>query len=175
MKLLLQQPNVLLLDEPTNDLDISTLTVLEDFLNDFAGAVMTVSHDRYFLDKVANQLYMFQGDGVVTRYDGLFSQYLAQQAAEKTAQVAKVVQPKPTTPAAPAKKKLTYHEKKEWETIEDDITELETRLQAIPDEMAKFGTDYVKLGELQKEQDQLEAALEEKMLRWEYLSEIVTG
>ncbi len=175
LKLLLQQPNVLLLDEPTNDLDISTLTVLEDFLNDFAGAVMTVSHDRYFLDKVANQLYMFQGDGVVTRYDGLFSQYLAQQAAEKTAQVAKVVQPKPTTPAAPAKKKLTYHEKKEWETIEDDITELETRLQAIPDEMAKFGTDYVKLGELQKEQDQLEAALEEKMLRWEYLSEIVTG
>ena len=100
---------------------------------------------------------------------------MAQQAAEKTAQAAKVVQPKPTTPTAPAKKKLTYHEKKEWETIEDDITELETRLQAIPDEMDKFGTDYVKLVELQKEQDKLEAALEEKMLRWEYLSEIVTG
>ena len=76
---------------------------------------------------------------------------------------------------APAKKKLTYQEKKEWETIEDEITELETRLQAIPDEMAKFGTDYVKLGELQQTQEQLEAALEEKMLRWEYLSDIVAG
>lgn len=174
LKLLLEQPNVLLLDEPTNDLDISTLTVLEDFLSGFAGTVITVSHDRYFLDKVANQLYMFQGSGVVERYDGLFSEYLAQHADEKATTTPKIALDKPK-PAAPVKKKLTYHEKKEWETIEDEITVLETRLQAIPDEMAQFGTDYIKLGELQKEQDQLEATLEEKMLRWEYLSDIVAG
>ncbi|MCT8389784.1 ABC transporter ATP-binding protein [Leuconostoc holzapfelii] len=174
LKLLLEQPNVLLLDEPTNDLDISTLTVLEDFLSGFAGTVITVSHDRYFLDKVANQLYMFQGSGVVERYDGLFSEYLAQHADEKATATPKITLDKPK-PVAPVKKKLTYHEKKEWETIEDEITVLETRLQAIPDEMAQFGTDYIKLGELQKEQDQLEATLEEKMLRWEYLSDIVAG
>lgn len=174
LKLLLQQPNVLLLDEPTNDLDISTLTVLEDFLSGFAGAVITVSHDRYFLDKVANQLYMFQGHGVVDRFDGLFSQYLAQHAEDKSQAITIKVASK-QTPVTPTKKKLSYYEKKEWETIEDEITALETRLQTIPDEMAKFGTDYVKLSELQKTQDQLEATLEEKMLRWEYLSEIVAG
>ena len=117
---------------------------------------------------------MFQGSGVVERYDGLFSEYLAQHADEKATATPKITLDKPK-PVAPVKKKLTYHEKKEWETIEDEITVLETRLQAIPDEMAQFGTDYIKLGELQKEQDQLEATLEEKMLRWEYLSDIVAG
>ncbi|MBZ6010936.1 ABC-F family ATP-binding cassette domain-containing protein [Leuconostoc gelidum] len=174
LKLLLQQPNVLLLDEPTNDLDIGTLTVLEDFLSGFSGAVITVSHDRYFLDKVANQLYMFQGQGVVERYDGLFSQYLIEHADDrlKVSEKIAVIKSKPVTIQ---KKKLTYNEKKEWETIEDDIAKLETRLGAIPDDMAKNGTDYVKLGDLQKESDKLEAELDKKMDRWEYLSDIVAG
>ncbi len=170
LKLLLQQPNVLLLDEPTNDLDIGTLTVLEDFLSNFDGAVITVSHDRYFLDKVANQLYMFEGNGVVNRFDGLFSAYLA---THETVNQVKVNKPKPIIVNQSTKKKLTYNEKKEWETIETDIEKLENRINEIPDEMATFGTDYVKLGDLQKELDQLNENLENKMDRWEYLSDIV--
>ena len=170
LKLLLQQPNVLLLDEPTNDLDIGTLTVLEDFLSNFDGAVITVSHDRYFLDKVANQLYMFEGNGVVNRFDGLFSAYLA---THETVNQVKVNKPKPIIVTQSTKKKLTYNEKKEWETIETDIEKLENRINKIPDEMATFGTDYVKLGDLQQELDQLNKDLENKMDRWEYLSDIV--
>lgn len=170
LKLLLQQPNVLLLDEPTNDLDIGTLTVLEDFLSNFDGAVITVSHDRYFLDKVANQLYMFEGNGVVNRFDGLFSAYLA---THETVNQVKVNKPKPIIVNQSTKKKLTYNEKKEWETIETDIEKLENRINKIPDEMATFGTDYVKLGDLQQELDQLNKDLENKMDRWEYLSDIV--
>jgi ABC transport system ATP-binding/permease protein len=170
LKLLLQQPNVLLLDEPTNDLDIGTLTVLEDFLSNFDGAVITVSHDRYFLDKVANQLYMFEGNGVVNRFDGLFSAYLA---THETVNQVKVNKPKPIIVNQSTKKKLTYNEKKEWETIETDIEKLENRINEIPDEMATFGTDYVKLGDLQQELDQLNENLENKMDRWEYLSDIV--
>ena len=170
LKLLLQQPNVLLLDEPTNDLDIGTLTVLEDFLSNFDGAVITVSHDRYFLDKAANQLYMFEGNGVVNRFDGLFSAYLA---THETVNQVKVNKPKPIIVTQSTKKKLTYNEKKEWETIETDIEKLENRINKIPDEMATFGTDYVKLGDLQQELDQLNKDLENKMDRWEYLSDIV--
>ncbi|MDY5163127.1 ABC-F family ATP-binding cassette domain-containing protein [Leuconostoc falkenbergense] len=170
LKLLLQQPNVLLLDEPTNDLDIGTLTVLEDFLSNFDGAVITVSHDRYFLDKVANQLYMFEGNGVVNRFDGLFSAYLA---THETVNQVKVNKLKPIIVNQSTKKKLTYNEKKEWETIETDIEKLENRINEIPDEMATFGTDYVKLGDLQQELDQLNENLENKMDRWEYLSDIV--
>ncbi|MGY3742332.1 ABC-F family ATP-binding cassette domain-containing protein [Leuconostoc inhae] len=172
LKLLLQQPNVLLLDEPTNDLDIGTLTVLEDFLSGFSGAVITVSHDRYFLDKVANQLYMFQGNGIVERYDGLFSQYLIQHADDQPKAAEKLIVEK-TQSVTVQKKKLTYNEKKEWATIEDEIAKLENRLSTIPDDMAKNGTDYVKLGDLQKESDKLEAELDEKMSRWEYLGDIV--
>lgn len=170
LKLLLQQPNVLLLDEPTNDLDIGTLTVLEDFLSNFDGAVITVSHDRYFLDKVANQLYMFEGNGVVNRFDGLFSAYLA---THETVTQGKVNKPKPIIVNQSTKKKLTYNEKKEWETIETDIEKLENRINEILDEMATFGTDYVKLSDLQQELDQLNENLENKMDRWEYLSDIV--
>ncbi|MGL4690345.1 MAG: ATP-binding cassette domain-containing protein, partial [Leuconostoc mesenteroides] len=172
LKLLLQQPNVLLLDEPTNDLDIGTLTVLEDFLSGFAGAVITVSHDRYFLDKVANQLYMFEGDGVIKRFDGLFSDYLAMELA-KSAPAQK--EEKVVDDKKPQKKKLTYNEKKEWQTIEDDIASIEQRISEIPEEMAQNGTNYVLLGDLQKELDSLNEDLEEKMNRWEYLSEIVEG
>ena len=177
LKLLLQQPNVLLLDEPTNDLDIGTLTVLEDFLERFSGAVITVSHDRYFLDKVANQLYMFQGGGTIERYDGLFSEYLTLQSNQevqqaKTTHFSKNIDDKNVIQH---KKKLTYTEKKEWETIEQDIEKLEEEISVIADNMTKFGNDYIKLGELQNEQERLESVLEDKMIRWEYLSEIVEG
>ncbi|MGO2917291.1 MAG: ABC transporter ATP-binding protein, partial [Leuconostoc falkenbergense] len=138
--------------------------------SNFDGAVITVSHDRYFLDKVANQLYMYEGKGVVNRFDGLFSAYLA---THETVNQVKVNKPKPIIVNQSTKKKLTYNEKKEWETIETDIEKLENRINEIPDEMATFGTDYVKLGDLQQELDQLNENLENKMDRWEYLSDIV--
>ena len=177
LKLLIQQPNVLLLDEPTNDLDIGTLTVLEDYLRSFAGTVITVSHDRYFLDKVADQLIIFQGAGRITRYRGMFSDYLAEFGAPTTDA------PKPVKPTAekkpvveaPKKKKLTWSEQKEWETIEDDIAELEGKISQIEADMVENGADFGKLSELQAQLDETNQALEDKMMRWEELSERVEG
>lgn len=170
LKLLIQQPNVLLLDEPTNDLDIATLTVLEDYLEEFSGAVITVSHDRYFLDKVAERLLIFEGEGEITSYFGSIMDYLAQQAPVKEERAVKA---KPQIKER--KKKLSYNEQKEWETIEDDIALLETKIDQLTEEMNHQGDDFTKLQELQKEIEQTEQALEEKMTRWEYLSEIIEG
>lgn len=170
LKLLIQQPNVLLLDEPTNDLDIATLTVLEDYLEEFPGAVITVSHDRYFLDKVAERLLIFEGEGEITSYFGSIMDYLAQQAPVKEERTVKA---KPQIKER--KKKLSYNEQKEWETIEDDIVLLETKINQLTEEMNHQGDDFTKLQELQKEIEQTEQALEEKMTRWEYLSEIIEG
>lgn len=170
LKLLIQQPNVLLLDEPTNDLDIATLTVLEDYLEEFPGAVITVSHDRYFLDKVAERLLIFEGEGEITSYFGSIMDYLAQQAPVKEERTVKA---KPQIKER--KKKLSYNEQKEWETIEDDIALLETKINQLTEEMNHQGDDFTKLQELQKEIEQTEQALEEKMTRWEYLSEIIEG
>ncbi|WP_373747558.1 ABC-F family ATP-binding cassette domain-containing protein [Weissella soli] len=180
LKLLLQQPNVLLLDEPTNDLDIGTLTVLEDYLKHFAGTVITVSHDRYFLDKVADRLFIFQGDGVIERYDGQFSEYLANFGAPTTTQdkgatQAGAVADEPVSVAQPKKKKLTYSEQREWATIETDIATIETQIEHIQGEMEANGADFGKLSELQAQLDELNVALDEKMTRWETLSEIVEG
>ncbi|MDT2820207.1 ABC-F family ATP-binding cassette domain-containing protein [Enterococcus devriesei] len=172
LKLLLQQPNVLLLDEPTNDLDIATLTILEDYLQDFAGAVITVSHDRYFLDKVAEKLLIFEGEGAIVSYFGSILDYLAQQTPVKEEKAVKVK----TQPHSPErKKKLSYNEQKEWSTIEEDIATLESKLDELTEAMNHQGDDFTKLQTLQKELDETEAALEEKMTRWEYLSEIVEG
>ncbi|MDF7626652.1 ABC-F family ATP-binding cassette domain-containing protein [Lactobacillaceae bacterium L1_55_11] len=180
LKLLMQQPNVLFLDEPTNDLDIETLTVLENFLEDFAGTVVTVSHDRYFLDKVANQTYLFQGEGRIKRLDGQFSQHLDEilatpdQATNPANQNAKASPAKPTpTKAAPAKPRLSYQEKREWASIEDEMADLEEKAASLNEAMTKQGSDYVKLAELQDELDQVNADLEQKLERWTYLSEIV--
>lgn len=170
LKLLIQQPNVLLLDEPTNDLDIATLTVLEDYLEEFPGAVITVSHDRYFLDKVAERLLIFEGEGEITSYFGSIMDYLAQQAPVKEERTVKA---KPQIKER--KKKLSYNEQKEWETIEDDIALLETKIDQLTEEMNHQRDDFTKLQELQKEIEQTEQALEEKMTRWEYLSEIIEG
>ncbi|MDT2759396.1 ABC-F family ATP-binding cassette domain-containing protein [Enterococcus xiangfangensis] len=168
LKLLIQQPNVLLLDEPTNDLDIATLTVLEDYLQEFSGAVITVSHDRYFLDKTAEKLLIFEGDGQIVSYFGSIIDYLEQQTPVKEEKIVKAkAQPKEH------KKKFSYKEQKEWETIEDDIALLESKIAELTEEMNHQGNDFTKLQDLQKEIDQAEQALEEKMLRWEYLSEII--
>lgn len=170
LKLLIQQPNVLLLDEPTNDLDIATLTVLEDYLQEFSGAVITVSHDRYFLDKVAEKLLIFEGDGKIVSYFGSIMEYLDQQMPVKEEKV-KVVKAKPQQKER--KKKLSYNEQKEWETIEDDIALLEGKIEELTEAMNHQGDDFTKLQDLQKEIDQTEQALDEKMTRWEYLSEII--
>ncbi|WP_407857103.1 ABC-F family ATP-binding cassette domain-containing protein [Enterococcus hailinensis] len=168
LKLLIQQPNVLLLDEPTNDLDIATLTVLEDYLHEFAGSVITVSHDRYFLDKVAEKLLIFEGNGKIISYFGSIIEYLEQQIPVKEEKAVKA-KPQPKE----RKKKLSYNEQKEWETIEEDIALLESRIEELTESMNHQGDDFTKLQDLQKDIDASEQALEEKMDRWEYLSEIV--
>lgn len=178
LKLLIQQPNVLLLDEPTNDLDIGTLTVLEDYLQTFTGTVITVSHDRYFLDKVADKLWIFKGEGAVTSYNGRFSDYLTDYGVPTLVQKdTKPVSVVPTTTKAPApkKKKLTWSEQKEWETIEDEMAALETKISEIEVDMTTQGDDFTKLGDLQKQLDETNKALENKMLRWEELSERIEG
>lgn len=176
LKLLLEQPNVLLLDEPTNDLDIGTLTILEDFLADFAGTVITVSHDRYFLDKVARQLYIFTGNGIIERYDGLFSQYLAQNGSTVNQPIAQNDQPAPIKVKKPKKQvvqKLTYKEKEEWATIENEIAQLEENAATLTEQMAQEGSNYTKVIEIESQLNQVNRTLEEKMDRWAYLSEIV--
>lgn len=183
LKILMQQPNVLLLDEPTNDLDIGTLTVLEDYLDDFAGTVITVSHDRYFLDKVADNLLIFHGQGKIERYRGYYTEYLKKaqadaQAAQAAKSAAKAAAKKTVAPAKPAntakvKTKLTYAEKLEWDHIDEEIDQLDTRQKQIEEEMAANGDNYAKLAELQKELDGVQKALAEKTERWEYLSEFV--
>lgn len=175
LKLLMEQPNVLLLDEPTNDLDISTLTVLEDYISQFSGTVITVSHDRYFLDKVADCLLIFTGNGQIERYSGQFSHYLAaQQAQTKQATKAKSkpAAPKESAPAKPKQKvKLTYAEQKEWEGIESVIDDLESQKSAVQEAMNANGANYDKLADLQAQLDDLDHQLDDKMARWEYLSE----
>jgi len=174
LKLLMQQPNVLLLDEPTNDLDIGTLTILENYLENFNGTVITVSHDRYFLDQVADKLLVLDGHGNITTEVGLFSDYLAKQKTATT----KVTAPKPTpevtveTVKEPAAKhKLTYNEQKEYAHIETDLEKLDEQIETIKTEMNQNGADYGKLAEWQAELDRLNQELDEKMARWDYLSE----
>lgn len=173
LKILLLQPNVLLLDEPTNDLDIATLTVLENFLGSFPGAVLTVSHDRYFQDKVSNELLAFE-DGQINHYFGAYSDYLAVKTEEKSADkaVSKIESPISTDKTENTDKtKLTYMEKKEWETIESQIAEIEERISQIDTEMNENGSNTELLLDLQKELDNKTKELEEKYERWQYLSE----
>lgn len=169
LKLLIQQPNVLLLDEPTNDLDIATLTILEDYFRSFPGAVITVSHDRYFLDKVADKLLVFQENGKQELYYGNMSSYLLKQ--KELQQPAEKVKPKTQSKEPAGKKKLSYMEQKEWETIEEDIAELEEKISLLQEEMNHQGDNFTRLQELQNDVSETEAQLEEKMARWEYLSE----
>lgn len=173
LRLLIEKPNVLLLDEPTNDLDIATLTVLEQFLQQFAGPVITVSHDRYFLDKVANKILAFE-NGTVREFFGNYTDYLDEKAfelevLEKQVQVEKTSK---VTKKEPSKKRMSYFEKQEWATIEEDISQLEERIEAIEAEMLTCGSDFTRLSDLQKELDEKNERLLDKYERYEYLSEL---
>ncbi|MHC5218013.1 ABC-F family ATP-binding cassette domain-containing protein [Enterococcus sp. LJL128] len=171
LKLLISQPNVLLLDEPTNDLDIDTLTVLEDYIHQFSGTVIAVSHDRYFLDKTMDKLLLFKGNAEISSYYGTMSAYLEQQTAEEQQDTKKVKNSAVEVKVKKEKSKLTYMEQKEWETIEDEIAVLEKRQEQVSEDMNHQGNDFTRLQELQKEMDQIEEQLEEKIERWDYLSQ----
>ncbi|MFC0301266.1 ABC-F family ATP-binding cassette domain-containing protein [Virgibacillus soli] len=174
LKILMTEPNVLFLDEPTNDLDTQTLSVLEEYLTSFPGVVITVSHDRYFLDRVIDRLFVFTGKGKVQVFFGNFSEYLEtveddmKQEKEKQDKAQKKFQEQ-----KPKKRRLTYKEKMEWEVIEDEIGALEDRLVAIANEIETAGSDLSKVQSLYTEQQTIEQQLEEKMSRWATLSELV--
>lgn len=176
LKLLMEEPNVLLLDEPTNDLDTETLTILEQFLEEFSGVVITVSHDRYFLDKVCDQLLIFQGKGKIDNYFGEYSDYLAESKkksvkTEVKKEETKEIEQQKDANEKKVKKKLTYKEQKEWETIETKISEVEEKIADIKAEMETCGSDFTKLQQLMEEQKKYEEELEYLMERWEYLAE----
>ena len=170
LKLLLEKPNVLLLDEPTNDLDIATLTVLENFLQGFAGPVITVSHDRYFLDKVAGKILAFE-NGSIREFFGNYTDYLDEKAflAESSA-ISQKTEKEKSTKVREVKKRMTYFEKQEWETIEADIETLEGRIAEIEVAMQENGSDFARLSQLQQELDEQNEKLLEKYERYEYLS-----
>ena len=170
LKLLLEKPNVLLLDEPTNDLDIATLTVLENFLQGFSGPVITVSHDRYFLDKVASKILAFE-DGVIREFFGNYTDYLDEKAflAERSA-ISQKTEKEKSTKVREEKKRMTYFEKQEWESIEADIEALEERISEIEAAMQENGSDFARLSQLQQELDEQNDKLLEKYERYEYLS-----
>ncbi|MFZ2192415.1 MAG: ABC-F family ATP-binding cassette domain-containing protein [Lactococcus raffinolactis] len=169
LKILLQQPNVLLLDEPTNDLDIATLTVLENFIQHYQGVVITVSHDRYFLDKVAKKLLVFD-KGTITEVHKLYSDYLTDKLSDE--KIFAKTESKPVVKEKVVeKRRMSYAEKQEWATIETDIAALEEAIASIEAEMAENGADFTKLGDLQASLDDKNADLLAMYERYEYLSE----
>ena len=171
LRILMSAPNVLLLDEPTNDLDITTLSILEDYLEGFAGPVIAVSHDRYFLDRVAEQIFEVGENGEVTRYSGNYGDYLQKR------QPVEQEKPKAAAPKAPPKPrqqklKFSYKEQREFDTIDDDIAALEADIAACDEAIANSGADFVALQEAMTKKEELEARLEEKMERWVYLNDL---
>ena len=170
---LMDDVNVLLLDEPTNDLDIQTLQILEDFIDHFAGPVLAVSHDRYFLDRIAQRIFAFEGNGVVEIHTGNYSDYAERKQLQQpqTPVTAPVKEKKGDTRIRSQKLKFTYQEAKAYETIETDITLLEQQIQQCDLDMAANSTNFVKLNEISQQKEQLEGQLAEKIERWEYLME----
>lgn len=178
LKLLMSSPNVLLLDEPTNDLDIGTLTILEDYLESFSGTVITVSHDRYFLDKVASDLLIFKGQARIERYTGMFTDYLGQETHAKkesvTPQKSSENSSTEDKKVSKEKTKLTYAEQMEFDKLEKEIDDLDERKAELQEEMNNVpGSDYGKLGDLQRQIDEIDQRSEEAMERWEYLGQYV--
>jgi ATP-binding cassette subfamily F protein uup len=161
---------VLFLDEPTNDLDTETLTILEDYLLQFPGTILAVSHDRYFLDRVASRLIAFEGEGVIRRFEGNYSEYMDERKMEKAAankeKTAAPVRQQPNQ----KKKKLTYKEQQEWNGIEDQIATLEARVEQLKQEIVGAGSDAGKVQELFAEQQNIETELDQAMERWTELS-----
>jgi ATP-binding cassette subfamily F protein uup len=183
LRILMEAPNVLLLDEPTNDLDIQTLTILEDYLDSFQGIVVTVSHDRYFLDRVVRRIFAFEGQGNVTQYEGGFTDYQAafqekypeglpgqaEEAAKNSEATEKKTKEKPR---GERKLKFSFKEQKEWDTIEEDLAALEEKIEALDRQMAEAARDYSRLNALMEEKTEQERLLEEKMERWMYLNDL---
>lgn len=170
LKLLMEQPNVLLLDEPTNDLDLETLAVLEEFVETFPGVVITISHDRFFLDRTSTKLWVLDGTGKVDTWLGSYSEYLASYVAPEEAkeqpiiETVKVEQPE-------KKKRMSYAERKEWETIEQDIESIEAEIEETEAEMACAGSDYDKLSGLTEKLEEMNVKYEHLIERWSYLQE----
>ncbi|SFM04715.1 ABC-F family ATP-binding cassette domain-containing protein [Salibacterium qingdaonense] len=169
LSVLMEEPNVLFLDEPTNDLDTQTLSVLEDYLDQFPGVVITVSHDRYFLDRVVDALLVFQDNGTIERYQGNYKQLMEER---KEAEAAAAAAPKPKTDEKPktSRKKMSYKEKQEWETIEAKIDELEQEKAAVEEQIEKAGSDFEKAQEWMERQKELETEIEKAVERWTELS-----
>lgn len=183
LRILMEAPNVLFLDEPTNDLDIETLTILEDYLDNFAGIVITVSHDRYFLDRVVRRIFAFEENGHIAQYEGGYSDYL-QKAGDKISTMSTISDKKENSrnpdslskdswkKNAPKKLKFSYKEQREYETIEEDIQNLEEKILSLEKEMEESASNYSRLTELNQEKETAEMALLEKMERWEYLENL---
>ena len=187
--ILMSAPNVLLLDEPTNDLDIDTLCILEDYLDSFAGAVIAVSHDRHFIDRIAEKTFVYEGEGHIAEYPGGYSDWVERRAAglaaEKNAgksggktaasdgkQTDSTSQTGRTDAGRPKKLKFSYKEQREFETIDEDIAALESAIEEVDGRISEAGSDYCKLQELTAKRDELTAALDEKMERWVYLNDL---
>ena len=187
--ILMGAPNVLLLDEPTNDLDIDTLCILEDYLDSFAGAVIAVSHDRHFIDRIAEKTFVYEGEGHIAEYPGGYSDWAERRtaglAAEKNAgksggktaasdgkQTDSTSQTGRTDAGRPKKLKFSYKEQREFETIDEDIAALESAIEEVDGRISEAGSDYCKLQELTAKRDELTAALDEKMERWVYLNDL---
>lgn len=180
VRLLMERPNVLLLDEPTNNLDIDTLNVLEEYLEEFPGAVLTVSHDRYFLDKVTDKLLVFEGQGQIREFFGTAEEYFEEAKAEEreakqksNAEENSKKREKRRKSQSKEKTSLSYLEEKEWATIEDEIMELELKVEEIDEEMGHAGSDYEKIEGLLEDKNTVQAKLDEKYERWEYLSQYI--
>lgn len=173
--ILMEAPNILILDEPTNDLDIQTLTILEDYLESYAGAVIVVSHDRYFLDKVVDHIFAYEGNGVLKQYNGGYSDYYALKKDEEKsvkAQEKSAQNNRASRSNLPPKLKFTFKEQKEFESIDEDIATLEEKIEQAEKDMKKVSADFVKLQELMDEKSRLEEKLAFKMERWVYLNDL---
>ncbi|MBN1035467.1 ABC transporter ATP-binding protein [Clostridium botulinum] len=180
LRVLMESPNFLILDEPTNDLDIETLKILESFLDEFMGIVIVVSHDRYFLDRICNKIFSYEGDGLIKEYNGNYSDFLIAKEIEKNNK--SLENEKSTNKVKKErvknkedKPKFTFKEQKEFETIDVDISTLESKIEHLDKELEKNATNYGKLNELMKEKESLEQELEKKYERWEYLNEIAAS
>lgn len=173
LKILMTEPNVLFLDEPTNDLDTQTLSILEDYLEHFPGVIITVSHDRYFLDRVVDRLIVFSGAGHLDMYYGNYSEYLAEKQTREKVEQKKEKPKKQVQQQQTSRKKLSYHDKREWETIEDDIMAIEESVEKIKEQILEAGSDIAKVQDLYAKQQELEEQLKVKMDRWEELSLLV--